>query len=288
MNATKVITSAVSTVLMASACVVAAEPDAAQSGKSADVKHGYAPVNGLKMYYEIHGTGKPLVVLHGAFGVATAWPGLAKNRQIIAVEQQGHGHTADIDRPLSIEQMADDTAALLKHLKIEKADVFGYSMGGSVALAMAIRHPEVVNKVAINGAHAGRMEDTYEPATYQQFLGLPADFAPPPLKDPYDKVAPDPSKWPVLVSKIKEMGTSFKGFTADELRSIKSPVLIALGDHDGVRPEHAVEMYRLIPNSQLAVFPGGDHFLIFMNPDQLFVPVVRFLDIPASTTNPAN
>ena len=103
----------------------------------------YASVNGLKMYYEIHGTGRPLVLLHGAFGLATVYPALAKDRQVIAVELQGHGHTGDIDRPLTCEQMADDTAALLTELKIEQADVFGYSMGGTVGLALAIRHPKL-------------------------------------------------------------------------------------------------------------------------------------------------
>src|ERR1700678_2829195 len=102
------------------------------------------------MYYEIPGAAKPLVVLHGAFGWATVYPALAKNRQVIAVELQGHGHTADIDRPLTVEQMANDTAALLKELKIEKADFFGYSMGGNVALGVAIRHPELVDRLAIN------------------------------------------------------------------------------------------------------------------------------------------
>ena len=129
------------------------EPGKTKTDETTEKKQGYAPVNGLKMYYEIHGTGKPLVVLHGAFGWATAYPALAKNRQVIAVELQGHGHTADIDRPLTFEQMADDTAALLKHLKIEHADFFGYSMGGSVALAVAIRHPSLVDRVAINGSN---------------------------------------------------------------------------------------------------------------------------------------
>ena len=118
--------------------------DKPDSGGTIEVKHGYAVVNGLKMYYETYGAGKPLVVLHGAFGWATNFPTLAKNRQVIAVELQGHGHTADIDRPLSLEQLADDVAALLKDLDIEQADFFGYSMGGNVALAVAIRHPHLV------------------------------------------------------------------------------------------------------------------------------------------------
>jgi pimeloyl-ACP methyl ester carboxylesterase len=242
----------------------------------------YADVNGLKMYYEVHGVGKPLVVLHGAFGWATAYPTLAKNRQLIAVELQGHGRTADIERPLTIENMADDVAALLKHLKIEQADIFGYSMGGNVALAFAIRHPDLVGRVAINGSHYGKIKDAYEPESFKQFKSIPADFAPPVLKGPYDKVAPNPKNWPVLVAKVKKMGLEFTGFTREEMKSIKAPVLITLGDRDGVRPEHAVEMFRLIPNAQLAVFPGGDHFLLWTSPETVLAPVAAFFDGPAS------
>jgi pimeloyl-ACP methyl ester carboxylesterase len=247
-----------------------------------EVKGQYADVDGLKMYYEIHGTGKPLVVLHGAFGRAIAYPALAKNRQQIAVELQGHGHTADIDRPLSIEQMADDVAALLRRLKIDRADVFGYSMGGNLALGLAIRHPDMVGRVAINGANFAAIEEAYEPEAFKQFQSLPADFAPPPLKGLYEKVAPDPKHWPVLVAKLKKMGLEWKGFTREQMKSIKAPVLITLGDRDGVRLEHAVEMFRLIPNSRLAVFPGGDHFLLFTSPDTVLAPVAAFLDAPVA------
>jgi pimeloyl-ACP methyl ester carboxylesterase len=240
----------------------------------------YAVANGVKMYYELHGTGKPLVVLHGAFGWASSYPALASNRQQITVELQGHGHTADIDRPLSVEQLADDVAALLQYLKIERADVFGYSMGGNVALALAIRHPNMVGRVAINGANFSAIEEAYEPRTFEQFKSLPADFAPPMLKGPYEKVAPDPKQWPVLVAKIKKMGLEWKGFTRDQMKSIKAPVLITLGDRDGVKVEHAVEMFRLIPNSRLAVFPGGDHFLLFTSPETALAPVAAFLDAP--------
>jgi pimeloyl-ACP methyl ester carboxylesterase len=251
------------------------------SAKPAEPVRGYAMVNGLRMYYEIHGTGQPLVLLHGAFGVATTYPALSANRQVIAVELQGHGHTADIDRPLTQEQMADDTAALLKELKVEQADFFGYSMGGNVALAIAIRHPKLVRKLAIFGSNAGKIDDAYEPEMLQQFKNLPDDFAPPPLKGPYDQVAPDPSQWPILVKKIKKMGLETPGYSAEDLKSIKAPVLIALGDRDAVKPEHGVEMYRLIPNSQLAIFPGGDHFMVWQNPDKLFPTIASFLDAPA-------
>ena len=259
-----------------------AEEETNQDAKD-QPKGQYASVNGLKMYYEVHGTGRPLVLLHGAFGRATVYPALAKNRQMIAVELQGHGHTADIDRPLTLEQLADDVAALLKHLKIAQADIFGYSMGGNVGLALAIRHPHLVGRVAINGSNFGKMEDAYEPETFQQFKNLPADFAPGVLKDPYDKIAPDPKQWPVLVAKVKKMGLEFKGFAHADMESIKAPVLIALGDRDVVRPEHAVEMFRLIPNAQLAVFPGGDHFLLWTSPNTVLGPVAAFLDAPTKS-----
>jgi pimeloyl-ACP methyl ester carboxylesterase len=246
-----------------------------------DDKGQYADVNGLKMYYEIHGTGRPLVWLHGAFGGADVHPNLARDRQVIAVELQGHGHTADIDRPLTYEQMADDVAALLQHLKIEQADIFGYSMGGTVALAIAIRHPEVVRKVAINGSYYGKLEEAFGPESFRQFQNLPApaDF-PPPVKDAYAKVAPDPKHWPTLVAKVKKLGLEFKGFSREDMKSIKAPVLITVGDRDFVRLEHAVAMYRLIPNAQLAVFPGADHFLIDQGPEKLFPTIAAFLDAP--------
>jgi pimeloyl-ACP methyl ester carboxylesterase len=257
----------------------AARPRAAKETKE-ETMGKYVTVNGLKMYYEIHGTGKPLVMLHGAFGWATLFPTLAKDRQVIAIELQGHGHTADLDRPLSFEQMADDTAALLKELKIEQADFFGYSMGGTVALGVAIRHPKLVRKLAINGSHYAKMKDAYEPETFKQFESLPADFAPKMLKDHYDEVAPDPKQWPVLVGKIKKLGADFKGYSPEDMQSIKTHVLVTIGDRDGVRPEHAVEMYRLIPHAQLAVFPGADHFLLFQNPDKILPTIAAFLDEP--------
>jgi pimeloyl-ACP methyl ester carboxylesterase len=247
---------------------------------SKDAKGKYAVVNGLKMYYEIHGSGKPLVLLHGSFGRATVYPTLAKDRQVIAVELQGHGHTADIDRPLTYEQMADDVAALLQHLKIERADIFGYSLGGTVGLGVAIRHPDLVRKLAVFGSIYGRIDDSYEPQMAKQFKSLPPDFAPSVLKGPYDKVAPDPKQWPTLVAKVKKLGMESKGFTREDVQSIKAQVLITIGDRDGIRPEHALEMYRLIPKAQLAVFPGADHFLLWTGPEKILPTIARFLDVP--------
>ncbi len=244
----------------------------------------YAEINGLKMYYEIHGSGQPLVLLHGAFGFAEGWapflPSLTKTRQVIAIELQGHGHTNDLDRPLTYEQMADDTAALLNQLKIKQADFFGYSMGGTVALALAIRHPELAGKLAIYGSCAGKIKDTYDPETYKQFQSISTDFAPPVLKEPYDRMAPDPKRWPVLVTKVKNLEHVFNGYSAKDLKAIKAQTLVMMGDRDVVRPEHAVEMYRQIPNAQLAIFPGGDHFLVFSSPEKLLSTLLPFLNAP--------
>ena len=244
----------------------------------------YAEVNGLKVYYEIHGTGKPLVLLHGAFGTAESWahilPALTRSRQVILIEQQGHGHTPDREAPLSYERMADDTAALLRQIGVKAADVFGYSDGGVVALGLAIRHPDIVGKLAILGAHAGSIETAYGKASYEQFLKLPDDFAPPILKEPYERVAPDKSRWPVLVRKIKELGRNFQGFREDDLRAIKARTLIMQGDRDGVKPEHAVAMMRAIPDSQLAILPDGDHFILFTRSAAVVETLITFFDRP--------
>jgi pimeloyl-ACP methyl ester carboxylesterase len=247
----------------------------------------YASVNGLKVYYEVHGSegsDHPLVLLHGAFGFAEAWapilPTLTKSHQVIAIELEGHGHTRDLARPLSYQQMVEDTAALLRQLKIENADLFGYSMGGVVALGIAMRYPELVRKLAILGSSTLSIKDAFEPENYKQFQSIPADFAPPMLKVPYDRIAPDPTRWPVLVRKIKNMGNEFKGYPAAEVKTIKAKTLIMQGDRDGVRPERAVELFRLISNSQLAIFPGGDHFMMFTSPDKVISALLPFLDAP--------
>src|SRR6266481_9728876 len=147
------------------------------------VKSEYASVGDLKMYYEIHGTGRPLVLLHGAFMSATVYPALAESRQVIAVDLQGHGRTADIERPFTFAQMADDTAALLKRLEIEQKDIFGYSMGGKVGLAMAIRHPELVRRLAIYGATYKSFEESIPPEALEFFKkATPETFAPKDLK----------------------------------------------------------------------------------------------------------
>jgi pimeloyl-ACP methyl ester carboxylesterase len=255
----------------------------------------YAPVNGLNMYYEIHGTGEPLVLLHGAFSaIGTSFgellPSLAKTRQVIAFEMQAHGRTADIDRPLSIEQMADDTAAALQHLGIERADIFGYSMGASVALHLAIRRPDVVRKLVLasvtynlSGVHPGLMEGLAEMKPEMMFGS--------PWHEEYTRIAPNPEDFPTLFAKKTQMDRNIKDLPAEVVRSIKAPTLLIIGDSDIVRPEHAVEMFRLLgggvvgdlaglPNSQLAVLPGTTHVTLVHRTEWLLSMIGEFLDTP--------
>ena len=256
-------------------------------------KTGYAQVNGIKMYYEVHGAGKPLVLLHGAFNtINTAFgqiiPALSKTRQVIAVELQGHGRTQDIDRPFSFETMADDVAALLKFLKTDSADIFGYSMGGGVAQQIAIRHPEVVRRLIITSSVY--KYEGWSPETRAILPMLtPEMFEPTPIKQEYDKLAPDPKHWKEFINKMKKFVTTTYDFGADKIKAIRSPTLIITGDGDGVLPEHAVEMYRLrggaymvdfgpIHAAQLAILPGSSHISVMMQTDWLVSMVVPFLD----------
>ena len=229
------------------------------------MKHGYAPVNGLKMYYEIHGEAQrqvpPLVLLHGGgstidttFGKVL--PSLAKTRQVIAFEQQGHGRTADIaDRPFSFEQSADDAAALLEHLKIEKADFFGFSNGGNIALQIAIRHPSRVRKLVVASAMFKR--DGLYPEVWEFMKRSTLQDMPQVLQEAYRKVSPHPEQLSTFHDKCAKRMLEFKDWRPEDIQSIEAPTLLMIGDADSVRPEHAVEMFRLLPRAQLAVLPGG-------------------------------
>jgi pimeloyl-ACP methyl ester carboxylesterase len=256
-------------------------------------KTGYAPVNGLKMYYEIHGAGKPLVLLHGAFNsINTAFgqiiPELSKKRQVIAVELQGHGRTGDIDRAFSFESMADDVAGLLKYLKIDSADIFGYSMGGGVAEQVAIRHPAMVRRLIIMSSVYKYEGWTKETRAILPVI-TPEIFAATPIKQDYDKLAPDPKHWNEFINKMKLFINKPYDFGAGNIKAIKSPTLIIAADGDGVSPEHAVEMYRLrgggymvdfgpVPSAQLAILPGSSHISGMMQTQWLVSMVTPFLD----------
>lgn len=226
-------------------------------------KTGYAAVNGLKMYYEIHGTdnGKPpLVLIHGGgstitttFG--TVLPLFAEHRKIIAVELQAHGHTADIDRPETFEQDADDVAELLRQLNITQADFFGFSNGGSTTLQIAVRHPEIARKLVVGSAIYKR--DGMPPQFWDWMKNASLENMPAKLKEAYLKVAPDPKDLIKMHDKDAKRMVEFKDWPDKDIQSIKSPTLIINGDADVVRPEHAMEMFRLLPHAKLAILPGG-------------------------------
>jgi pimeloyl-ACP methyl ester carboxylesterase len=256
---------------------------------------GYAPVNGLQMYYEIHGSGEPLVLLHGAFGAIDLWgpilTTLAGNHQVIAVELQGHGHTADIiDRPLSYEQMADDVAALMEHLGIAPADVVGYSMGGTTGLQLAIRHPDLVRKlVAVSPNYRS---DGYYPELLAGLTMLTPDiFVGTPEEAAYLRHAPHPEDFPVLVQKQKVLPQEF-AFPEEDVAAITAPTLVVMGDSDVIRPEHAVALFRLLgggvpgglvslPSSQLAILPGMTHGTIVLErTGELVAMIEAFLAAP--------
>jgi pimeloyl-ACP methyl ester carboxylesterase len=235
----------------------------------------YVPVDALNMYYEVHGEGEPLVLLHGAYMtidmLGPLLQGLSETRQVIAFEAEGHGRTALTDRPLSYEQMADDTAAAMRQLGLGSADVFGYSMGGATALQVAIRHPDMVRKLVV--ASAGFSHDSMHAEALEMFPSItPEMFAGSPMEQEYLRLAPHPDDFPKLVERLTKLDTTTFAWPEDDVRGIKAPTLIVLGDSDGVRLEHAVEMFKLrgggvmgdlsgIPESQLAVLPGTSHFV---------------------------
>lgn len=243
---------------------------------------GYAPVNGLKMYYEIEGTGSPLVYIPHVFGFAglQAFPALTQNHAVITADLQGHGRTADIpERPFSLQQHAEDVVGLLRHLGIPKADFFGVSYGGGIATLIAVRHPDMAGRVATYGATFG------PPEVAHNLEMLRFDEPPTPdgrahrfNRDSYRQVAPDPDDWPRIWDKAVAM--RWEGFSNEELASIESPLLIALGDHDFVRLEHALDTFRRIPRAELAVIPDASHFASLSEPDRVIPVVKHFLEKP--------
>src|SRR5438093_5600730 len=267
----------------------------AGGGKTNGAGH-YAEVNGIKLYYEIHGTGRPLILLHGGLGAIEMFgpnlPALAKGRQVIAVNLQGHGRTADIDRPLSVALMADDGAALIKHLGLASDDVMGYSLGGGVALQTAIRHPEVVRKLVVVSTPFRRSAFYPEILAQQGQVGAAAAEAmkQTPMYQLYASIAPRPGDWPRLLGKIGEAMKQDFDFS-QEIAGIMATTLVVAGDADIFPPSHAVELFGLLgggkrdggwdgsgrPKSRLAILPGQTHYTLFSAP-VLAATVIPFLD----------
>jgi pimeloyl-ACP methyl ester carboxylesterase len=244
--------------------------------------HGYAPINGLKMYYEVEGTGDPLVYIPPAFGhsALNSFPELAERHSVVKVDLQGHGRTADIpERSLSIEHYTEDVVALLKHLGIARADFLGQSYGGATAIMIALRYPALVRRIAAYGATYGPLEVAHNP-NMLRFDAPPSDDAPAFEfeREAYKKVAPDPDYWPRIWNKVSSL--DWQGFSPAALASITAPVLIIVGDRDFVRVEHAVETAKLIPNAELAVVPDSGHFALYSEHERV-IPIVRhFLEKP--------
>lgn len=223
-------------------------------------KNGYASVNGLKMYYEIHGVGgMPLVLIHGGGStIETTFghilPMLANYRKVIAVELQAHGRTSDRNGPVSFEQDADDVAGLLQYLKIEKADFLGFSNGGNTAMQIGIRYPELVNKLIV--ASSFYKKDGLMPGFFDNMEKASLDNMPAPLKKAYLQLAADKEHLEVMHDKDKERMLRFKDWSDEDLRSIKAGTLIIIGDKDIVTPGHAAKMARVIPKARLMILPG--------------------------------
>lgn len=231
-----------------------------QNRKAAGARSGYAPINGIMMYYEIHGSGKPVVLIHGGgstiqttFG--NVLPLLAKNREVIAVELQAHGRTSDRDQPESFTQDADDVAALLTYLGIARADLFGFSNGGNTAMQVAIRHPELVRKLVIASAfykREGMVEGFFKGLAHATIDDMPAY-----LKEDFLRVTPDQGKLQNMFEKDKARMVNFEDWDEEELACIKAPALIIMGDRDVMKVAHGAAIAEKITGAELLVVPGG-------------------------------
>lgn len=257
---------------------------------------GYAPVNGLQMYYEIHGSGgTPLLLLHGGlFNIDLQFgellPSLAATRRVIAADFQGHGRTNDIDRPLTCEDLASDVVGLLRHLDVPQADVVGNSVGGGVALHLAIRHPELVRKLIVSSVSFH--PDGDRPENTEAVGEMTVDMiAGTPMEQDYLAKSPHPDRLQNLLDKLGTFDQGFTGWSDDEVGGIAAPTLITYGDCDAVKLEHAVRFLQLrggdvngdfvgVPASQLAVFPGTTHFFGLARTNLVRDVVLTFLDAP--------
>ena len=236
------------------------QQDDSQKAEHMQFKSGYADINGIKMYYEIYGEGKPLVLIHGGGStVQTSFgriiPELSKTHQIIALELQAHGRTSDRDADLSFKQDADDVASLMDNLNIEKADVLGFSNGGVTALMLAIHYPEKVDKIIAASALLKR--DGTFPQFWEFMKGAKLEDMPQAYKDAFLEVTPDTIKLLAMHNKCAKRMVDFKDVTDEDLASIKADVLLVNADHDVATVQHLVNMAKLIPNCSIAVFPGG-------------------------------
>jgi pimeloyl-ACP methyl ester carboxylesterase len=271
---------------------------AAQSTR--EPRTGYAPVNGLDMYYEIHGSGgTPLLLLHGGlFNIDMQFgeviPTLAQTRQLIAVDFQAHGRTGDIDRPLTSANLASDVVGVLQHLEVPEVDVFGFSVGGAVGLYLAIKHPELVRKLIVSSASF--RPDGDRPENKEAVGEMTVDMiAGTPMEAEYLAKSPNPDKLQDLLDKLGAFDQGFTGWSEAEIEAIKAPTLITAGDCDAITLEHAVRFLQLrggdvngdfvgVPDSQLAVFPGTTHFYGMSRTTLVLDVVTNFLNAEAAAS----
>lgn len=241
-------------------------------------------INGIDLYHEVHGTGRPLVVLHGGvlnaetcFGAMI--PRLAQEHQVIAIDLQGHGHTADTDRPVTLANFAADVVGLLDHLGIEQADLFGFSLGSLVSTEMAVRYPARVGRLVLASGHIradGYHPEIQDPEQTSPLLPTEEDFEA--MRAAYEAVAPDPEHFFPFLEKMQPVVSEFEGWSDAAIGGIAGPTLIIVGDRDFVRLEHAALMLELFPSAQLAVLPGTTHMQVIRRTDALLALVVPFLD----------
>jgi pimeloyl-ACP methyl ester carboxylesterase len=247
---------------------------------------GYADVNGLHMYYELHGEGSPLVLLHGGMltidlNFATLLPALSGRHQLIGVEMQGHGRTADIDREITPAALASDVAGLLDHLGIGRAHIFGHSMGGAVTLELGISHPDRVRALVVASASVrpdGLHEDLTDPARQATSARMPTqqDFLD--MQDAYRLLSPHPDHFNDFLATLSRSTADTQGWSDEQLATITAPTLLVLGDRDFTTAGHGALMQQLIPGSQLAVLPGTTHMQVTRRADLLLPMLARFLD----------
>lgn len=246
----------------------------------------YADVNGLHMYYETHGEGSPLVLLHGGMltidlSFAALIPTLAAKHKVIAVELQGHGRTGDIDRPITPAAMAGDVVALLDEIGIDRAHVLGHSMGAAVTLELGVNHPDRVRSLVPISASVrpdGMHEDLTDPAKQATSTRMPTaqDFAD--FQAAYQRLSPHPDHFMDFLTSLSQNTADSQGWSDEQLAAMTAPTLIVLGDHDFVTIEHAALMQHLIPGSQLAVLPGTTHMEATRRVELLLPMLDRFLD----------
>lgn len=258
----------------------------------------YADVNGINLYYETHGAGRPLILLHGGLGSGEMFgpilPALAAGHEVIAVDLQGHGRTADIDRPLDVRLMADDIAALIGHLGLERPDLMGYSLGGGVAMHTAIRYPDLVRRIVVVSANIRRDAIYPEMLAQQGQMGAAAAefLKDTPMYELYQRVAPRPGDFPRLLDKIGEALAKDFDFS-DEVRGLRVPTLVVAADADMAPPRHYVEVFELLDGGRrdggwmgegrpagghaLAILPGLTHYDVFASP-LLAAAALAFLD----------